>query len=136
MPLALFLSVGAVALFSFIAVATWSDNRRREREAYYKSEMLKKLAELQGDNAAAAVAILREQERNDVGRRREGIKVGGLVSAAVGAGLLVALPFLSLDRGAYLAGVIPLSVGIALLAYIYFTAPEKVDRSVPAGPRV
>jgi hypothetical protein len=29
--MALFLSVGAIALFSFVAVATWSDNRRRER---------------------------------------------------------------------------------------------------------
>ena len=38
----LFLSVGAVGMFSFIAVASWADARRKEREAYYKSETLKK----------------------------------------------------------------------------------------------
>ena len=48
LPLFLFLSVGSIALFSFVAVAAWSDARRREREAYYKSETLKKIAEAQG----------------------------------------------------------------------------------------
>ena len=53
--MALFLSVGAIALFSFISVATWSDNRRREREAFYKSEALKKLAESPSGDALAVL---------------------------------------------------------------------------------
>ena len=48
LPIFLFLSVASVALFSFVAVAVWSSERRREREAYYRSEILKKIADTQG----------------------------------------------------------------------------------------
>src|SRR6516162_7111304 len=95
LPMALFLSVGAIALFSFVAVVTWSDNRRREREAYYKSEFLKRISEMQADSA---VAVLREEERNALRRRLEGIKLGGLVTTAVGIALMVFLRALVVDR--------------------------------------
>ena len=119
LPMALFLSVGAIALFSFVAVATWSDNRRREREAYYKSETLKKIAEMGTDNA---VAVLREEERNALRRRLEGIKLGGLVTAAAGIGLMVFLRALVADEPMYLVGLIPLLVAASLLAYSYIVA--------------
>ena len=119
LPMALFLSVGAIALFSFVAVATWSDNRRREREAYYKSETLKKIAEMGTDNA---VAVLREEERNALRRRLEGIKLGGLVTAAAGIGLMVFLRALVGDRPIYLAGLIPLFVAVSLRVYSYLVA--------------
>src|SRR5271165_2881318 len=85
LPMALFLSVGAIALFSFISVATWSDNRRREREAFYKSETLKKLAE---SPSTDALAVLREEERIAARRRQEGIRLGGLITTAVGVGVI------------------------------------------------
>jgi hypothetical protein len=119
LPMALFLSVGAIALFSFVAVATWSDSRRREREAYYRSETLKKIAEMGTDNA---VAVLREEERNALRRRLEGIKLGGLVTAAVGIGLMVFLRALVADEPVYLVGLIPLLVAASLLAYSYIVA--------------
>jgi hypothetical protein len=119
LPMALFLSVGAIALFSFVAVATWSDNRRREREAYYKSETLKKIAGMGTDNA---VAVLREEERNALRRRLEGIKLGGLVTAAVGIGLMLFLRALVADEPVYLVGLIPLLVAVSLLAYAYILA--------------
>jgi hypothetical protein len=50
----LFLSVGTVALFSFISVAAFSEARRREREAHYKSETIKKISEAQGAGAHEA----------------------------------------------------------------------------------
>ena len=40
--------VTAVSVCSFLAVASWSNTRRKEREAYYKNDALKKLAEMQG----------------------------------------------------------------------------------------
>ena len=119
LPMALFLSVGAIALFSFVAVATWSDSRRREREAYYRSETLKKIAEMGTDNA---VAVLREEERNALRRRLEGIKLGGLVTAAAGIGLMVFLRALVADEPVYLVGLIPLLVAASLLAYSYIVA--------------
>ena len=60
-----FLSVGAVALFSFLAIGAWSESRQREREAYYRTEAIRKLAEATADVAASALEFLREQERND-----------------------------------------------------------------------
>ena len=122
LPLALFLAVGAIALFSFVAVATWSDNRRREREAYYKSETIKKLSEMQGDDG---LALLREEENRAVRQRREGIKLAGLVTTAVGIGLMVFLRGVARDEAAYLVGLIPLLVGFALLAYSYILAPKE-----------
>ena len=91
LPLALFLSVGAVAVFSFVGVAAWSDSRRKEREAYYKSETLKKLAEAQGTGASSAVELVKEEERIALRRRLEGQKLGGLITVAVGVGLMVFL---------------------------------------------
>lgn len=121
LPMALFLSAGAIALFSFIAVATWSDNRRREREAYYKSELLKRVSEMQTGNA---VAVLREEERNALRRRIEGNKLGGLITTAVGIGMMVFLLAFVPDRTVCLVGLIPLLIGVALLAYSYILAPK------------
>src|SRR5712691_6945303 len=60
LPLFLFLSVASIALFSFVAVAVWSQERRREREAYYRSETLRKIAETQGSGGSSAIEFLRE----------------------------------------------------------------------------
>jgi hypothetical protein len=117
-----FLSVGALALFSFLAVASWSESNRREREAYYRSEAIRKLAEAQADTAAAALEFLREQERNDKERVRAQIKIGGLVTSAVGVGIMVFLHALIREAPIYLAGLIPLLIGVALLAWSYIPA--------------
>jgi len=120
-----FLSVASVALFSFVAVAAWSDARRREREAYYKSETLKKIAESQGAGASSAIEYLREEERNAERRRREGIKLGGLVTTAVGIGLMIFLRGIAHDEPIYLVALIPSLIGIVLLAYSYLLMPKQ-----------
>ena len=125
LPLALFLSVAAVAVFSFIGVAAWSDSRRKEREAYYRSETLKKLAEAQGTGASSAVELVKEEERIALRRRLEGQKLGGLITVAVGVGLMVFLKAVDHNEPAYLVGVIPLLVGVALLAYSYVLGPKQ-----------
>jgi hypothetical protein len=120
-----FLSVGSIALFSFLAVASWSDARRREREAYYKSETLKKIAETQGSGASSAIEFLREQEKNASRRRREGLKLGGLVTSSVGVGLMAFLHGIEQEEPIYLAGLIPLLIGIVLLVYSLLLAPKE-----------
>ena len=116
--------VGSIALFSFLAVAVWSEARRKEREAYYTSETLKKIAESSGEGARSAMELLREQERNVVKYRLEGMKLGGLVTAAVGVGVMALLHGLVHDEPVYLAGLIPLLIGIALLIYAFVLAPR------------
>jgi Flp pilus assembly protein TadB len=118
--------VGSIALFSFLAVSAWSDARRREREAYYTSETLKKIAESSGEGAKAAIDMLREQEHTARLRRRDGQRLGGLITIAVGIGLMVFLKALVRDEPAiYLVGLIPLLIGAALLAYSYILAPKE-----------
>lgn len=121
----LFLAVASVALFSFLAVSVWTDARRKEREAYYQTETAKKLAESPGAGANAAVELLREQERIGLRRKREGVKLGGLITAAVGIGVMVMLRGLEHNEPAYLAGVVPLLIGVAMLTYGYVLAPKE-----------
>src|SRR5277367_6841842 len=107
--------VGSIALFTFLSVATFVESRRRERESYYRSETLKKIAESSGDGAKGAIELMREQQISSAKRRIEGLKLGGLITAVVGIGVMVLLRGLVTDEPVYLSGVIPLLIGLALL---------------------
>jgi hypothetical protein len=119
--------VGSIALFSFLSVAVWSDTRRKEREVYYKNETLKKIAESSGEGAQAAIELLREQNRTVTKRRLEGMKLGGLITAVVGIGVMALLRGLVRDEPVYLSGLIPLLIGLALLTYTFLLAPKQVE---------
>ena len=58
--LALGWSIGLIALFTFLSVAAWTSARRKEREAYHKSEAIKKIAEMQGATPEPVLQMLRE----------------------------------------------------------------------------
>ncbi|MGA2358016.1 MAG: hypothetical protein ABSF66_03370 [Terriglobales bacterium] len=119
--------VGSIALFSFLGVATWADARRKERETFYKSETLKKIAESSGEGARAAIELIREQEKNAAKRRFEGMKLGGLITAVVGIGVMVLLHGLVQSQPVYLAGLIPFLVGVVLMLYGFFLAPKPQE---------
>jgi ferric-dicitrate binding protein FerR (iron transport regulator) len=106
-------------------VAAWSEARRKEREAYYKSETLKKIAESSGEGARSALELLREQEKNAVKRRVEGMKLGGLVTAAAGIGIIALLHGIVHDEPVYLSGLIPLLIGLALLLYPFLLSTKE-----------
>ncbi len=119
-----FLSIGAIALFTFLSVATWAGTRQAEREAYYKAEMMKKIAEVGGENNPA-LEYLREQERIAAAKRLGGIKLGGLVTSGLGLGNMIFLRALLHGQPIYLSGTIFLFIGLALLAYAFWFAPER-----------
>jgi hypothetical protein len=125
-PVAVFimLAVGALGLFGYLAVASWADARRRERESFYRSETLKKIAELQGAGVNAAVELFREQERALAKKAREGQKLAGLLTIGVGIGLMVFLKGVGDHEPAYLVGLIPTLAGVALLVYAYLLGPK------------
>ena len=119
----LFLAVASIAVFGFLSVATWTGTRYAEREAYYKAEMLKKIAEIGGERNPA-LEYLREQERIAEAKRIAGFRVGGLVNIAVGIGVMILLYGLVKSVPVYLCGTIPLLIGVALLVYGYWMAPK------------
>jgi hypothetical protein len=120
----LFLAIGAIALFTFLSVATSAGTRQAERESYYKAEMMKRIAEIGGDRNPA-LEYLREQERIAEGKRIGGIKLGGLINVGVGIGIMIFLKALIPWKPIYLTGAIVLLVGVALLIYGVWIAPKE-----------
>jgi len=117
-----FLSIGAVALFViFLPAVTWIEARRKEREAYYRAETVRRVAESSGEGAKAAIEMLREDARLGRIKKLEGMKLGGLVNIGLGIALVIFLYFMpgSLHRF-FLAGLIPGFMGLAMLIYVLF----------------
>ena len=176
-------AVAAIAVCSFWAVSSWVTNRRKEREAYYKAEAIKKVAEMQGNAPEPVLALLREaltppppppnpwsgntgveyrkereayyraealkkmadstgagadmmiqylreEERKTDQRRRGGLRLAGLIVTAVGIGVTIFLHELILDMPIFLAGLIPTLIGVALLAYSYILADSDAARPI------
>jgi hypothetical protein len=119
--------VSVICVFTFVAIAVWTANRRKEREAFYKSETLKKIAETQGAGGSSAIEFMREEDRLARRRRNEGQKLGGLITIAVGVGMMIFLrmmPDTASDQ-VYYVGLIPLLIGVVLVVYAYFLAPKE-----------
>ncbi len=120
----MFLSIGAVALFVvFIPTVHYLDTRRKEREAFYKAETMRRITESSADGAKAAMELLREEDKLKRIKTREGLKIGGLINIGVGVGLIIFLRVLI--RGGdspYLCGLIPGFIGVAMLVYVYALA--------------
>ena len=120
----IFLAVGAIALFGiFLPITTSMEHRRREREAFYKAETVRRIAEAPGEGSQAALQILREQERLQRIKAREGLKIGGLINVGVGIGLMIFLrALIPGHQPVYLSGLIPGFIGIAMIVYVYVLA--------------
>lgn len=132
-----FLATAAVALFTFIGVAVWSDARKQERLALYRAELLKKLAEQPGDGARQVLEVLREENlRKDLGKRR-GLLLAGMILAAVGLGLVALLSGIKdaeVDLRA--VGLIPFLIGLALFLFgLFGLRPRQPQPEPPPPPR-
>jgi hypothetical protein len=123
--LLVFVPVLMICVFSFLSIAVWSNARRSERESFYRSEMLKKLAESTETGGTTVLEIMREQERAALRWRRSGHKLGGLVAIAVGMGLVVFMAPLGARQPIFLVGAIPVFVGVALLGYAYLSGERE-----------
>jgi hypothetical protein len=121
-----FLAVGAIALYSYLSINSFVHGRRKEREAYYRNETVRRLTESQGAGADAAIALMREEDRLWTIRRLEGTKLGGLITTGVGIGLMIFLGIANDDNHliGVAIGIVPLMVGLALLLYAYRLSPK------------
>jgi hypothetical protein len=122
-------TVTIVAVFTFVTVASWAENRRRERESYYREETYRKILEHGGDSGDRILELMRNEERVRERRRIEGLRLGGLITTVVGIGVMIFLRALIDERTPiYLAGLIPLLIGIVLVFYGFFMAPRAMAR--------
>ena len=110
------------ASLSLVAVIMWLAARMKEREDYYRSETLKKIAE--SPSSTTALDYLREADRITARRTRGGLRLGGLIAMSIGIGLMVFLRTLTPESGVYTVGVIPLLVGVSLFGYSQFMMPR------------
>lgn len=109
-----------IVVFAFVSVVIWADARRKEREALYRSELLKKLADTPGPGAEAVLATLREETLRKLGRGREITSLGGVVSLALGLALLLAYALTPDTRpggGGLVVCFVPMFLGVALIGY-------------------
>jgi hypothetical protein len=117
----IFLSIGAVALFVvFIPTVSWIEGRRKEREAFYKAETIRRITESSAEGAKAAIEMMREQERQKVIKSRESMKISGLVCIGIGVALVIFLRVA--NNPSYMVGLIPAFIGVANLVYVFFLA--------------
>jgi hypothetical protein len=127
-----------IAVCSYLAVKAWVNARRAEREAFYRSETLKKFAEMQGTISEPVLQVLREAVRQkeeppssinyDYNREREAFYRSETVKkiAEMGSGP-AALEYLREDekksalrrsRAILLGGMITAASGIALMVFL------------------
>ncbi|MGA8109581.1 MAG: hypothetical protein WB974_09110, partial [Acidobacteriaceae bacterium] len=77
----------------------------------------------QGAGANSALELLREEDRIVTARTKWGLQIGGLVTGAVGLGVMIFLAVLLGGNGVWLCGLIPLLVGVALYVSARFVKP-------------
>jgi len=117
--------IALVAVFTFVSVAVWTDNRRKERESFYHHETLKKALDRPGEPSQSVLAEFRRAEIRQDRLRREGIRLGGMITFVVGVGMMILLRALVPDEPLYLAGLIPLLIGLVLLVFSFMIPVES-----------
>ena len=121
--------VALICVFTFVAVETWSQNRRKEREAYYRAETHQKMLDGSPESAEAVRALIRDEEERKERRRIEGrimgLRLGGLITMVTGVGLVVFLYYLVDDEPVYLVGLIPGLIGLVLALFGFFMSKPE-----------
>ncbi|MEM7050121.1 MAG: hypothetical protein AAF604_10690 [Acidobacteriota bacterium] len=124
----LFLATGAVATFTFITIVSWAENRRKERQEYYRFEFRKRLVESGKMDAAGVTSLMQYEHKLKLQQAREKLLVAAFVLIGVGIGICLGLQFVS--GGAWRLGLIPGSIGACMLLYGAVFA-SKVDPGPP-----
>ncbi len=114
---------GTISLAAFLAVIGWARERRREREALYRHETARRLVDQGKMSNEELVAFLREEVERPARARRDGLRLAGVLLAALGLGMLIAMRSIE-DQAARHVGYIPLFLGIPLMIF----APAGASR--------
>jgi uncharacterized membrane protein YeaQ/YmgE (transglycosylase-associated protein family) len=113
--------VGSVVFFAFLSVVGWAQQKRREREAFYRHEVLKKLIEQGGAGGQQVSEMMRKEVELRGRQRKEARILSGLITAVIGVSLMILLYVLVPGQGVWTTGLIPFSVGTVILLFAFFT---------------
>ena len=118
--------VSIASTFGFLSVFWWALQRRREREAYYRHEGLRRLMERSDASSETIGLWMRDAEEREDRRRRDGLLLAALVFLGIGSGILVAL-----HRHPFTDETIPgwgsLGTGIAMALFLLITRRRPVS---------
>ncbi len=134
--------VAALGFFSYLSVAAWAAERRREREGFYKSEAIKRIVEMQGHAPESVVRSLldtvnvwKEEKPMAQYQSKDYYQAQALQKIAESGGQSDAiLVFLREERvnaarrtreGTRLGGIINVAVGMALIVFLQQIFPGK-----------
>jgi len=120
-----------IAGIAMVVLIVWIEQQRKGKQAFHHSELLRKIAESQGGAADKVLEMIRQEQFEAKIRRREGLKLGGLITAAAGLGVIAVLAILTPDKPVWIVGVIPFLIGAALVVYVVFMAPEPKRNENP-----
>jgi len=112
----------------WLGFVIWAGEKRKEREAFYRSELLKKVIDSPSGSTQSVLEMVKQEEREAQIRRREGLKLAGVILIAAGIGLTVLLAMLEHQEPAWIVGSLPMLVGAALFIYIRFMA-SPIEKS-------
>lgn len=118
-----------LGFFTCLTVFIWALQRRKERESYYRYELARKAVEKGAVSEAKVLELLRADATASWRGRVEGLKLAGIVTLAIGAGLLFGLRFVE-GVAVWQVGWIPIGLGAGLLVYSLLLAPRPArDRN-------
>ncbi|MDA8019796.1 MAG: hypothetical protein MPN21_20335 [Thermoanaerobaculia bacterium] len=124
----LFLAAATVAALTFLSVVVWTENRLKERKEFYRYEFRKRLVEAGKMDAASVAGLMRYEYDLRLRQGRQQLLVASFVNLGAGIGLCFGLRFI--ENSIWMVGLIPVSVGLCLLAYGFLFA-EKPNPGLP-----
>ncbi len=125
--------IGVVVLFTYLSIATYLAQRRRERDTYYRFELRKKALE-QGAPAEVLLEMQRQEDLLKQKRRRESLRLGGLITAGAGFGM-IGITIAEKDPETLGVVFLPLFIGLAIFIYAQWLAPKGTDAGQPRDLR-
>jgi hypothetical protein len=128
--------VGSIAVFGWLAVHSWVESRQKEREAFYRSETLRRYTESNQPDMLARFLAEEKAARHEMRvQQRESLRLGGLVAMMGGFGFGVMMGGLAPQHRYYLLGLVPVLIGLAILIYVYLLAPKLPETADGAHRR-
>jgi hypothetical protein len=125
----IFLAAVTVASLTFVTIAVWVGHRLKERQEYYRFEFRKRLVEKM--DAASFASLRRYELELELRRGRQKLLVAAFVMVGTGVGLCVGLQFI--PGSVWMVGLLPVSIGLSMLAYGFLVAPKPDPGPPPSG---